>query len=293
MSTEHSDRGAGTSYQPGYGQVNREYGMRLATTDPADDGPIWMLNLMSYKERADYADGSGPDVSGREADDLYAPIDVLAEIGAEVVFLADVDTQLLGHSPTWHRVGIVEYPTRRSFIEMQMRPDFATKHVHKEAGMAFTIVMGCLPIDPPVPDDIEWVDWADVPHPPTADDGPIAVLHVIRYADDADGDDADGAGESPPRASRERLVEYQTKAFESAGPHGVRIGGWFEVEDVIVGDGRSWDEVRFNLFPSKAAFMAVAMDPARLAAQTEHREPAMADTYTMILRPNIDRLPGT
>ena len=36
--------------------------------------------------------------------------------------------------------------------------------------------------------------------------------------------------------------------------------------------------------------MAVALDPARLEAQHEHREVAIADTYTMILRPVIDRL---
>ncbi len=47
---------------------------------------------------------------------------------------------------------------------------------------------------------------------------------------------------------------------------------------------------RFNLFPSKAAFMAVVLDPARLEAQSAHREVALADTYTLILRPSVDRL---
>jgi hypothetical protein len=55
-------------------------------------------------------------------------------------------------------------------------------------------------------------------------------------------------------------------------------------------DGRSWDEVRFNAFPSREAFMAVSLDPERLAAQAENRETAIADTYTMILRLFIDRL---
>ena len=36
--------------------------------------------------------------------------------------------------------------------------------------------------------------------------------------------------------------------------------------------------------------MAVVMDPARLEAQKNSREPAIADTYTMIVRPTIDRL---
>jgi hypothetical protein len=35
------------------------------------------------------------------------------------------------------------------------------------------------------------------------------------------------------------------------------------------------------------------MDPARLDAQKTSREPAIADTYTMIVRPTIDRLSAT
>jgi hypothetical protein len=36
--------------------------------------------------------------------------------------------------------------------------------------------------------------------------------------------------------------------------------------------------------------MAVVMDPARLAAQADHREVAIADTYTMIVRAQINNL---
>lgn len=261
---------------PSYGQVDRDYALRLATTPPEDDGPIWMVNLMAYRERAVY-DGAESDVSGREADDRYAPVDVLAEIGAEVAFVADVEDQLLGHEPRWDRIGIVRYPTRRSFIEMQSRDDFRAKHVHKEAGMAQTIVAGCVPRPTPLdgPDAPPLTDWADVPHPPTPEDGPVVVLHLIRFHDGMAGTE---------------MVRYQDDAIRVAGPHGARIAAWFDVEGTIVGDGRRWDEVRFNAFPSKAAFLAVAMDPDRLAAQAAHREVAIADTYTMILRPTIDRL---
>jgi hypothetical protein len=60
------------------------------------------------------------------------------------VFFGDVVQQPLG-TPAWDRIGIVRYPTHRSFLEMQRREDFQDKHVHKEAGMEFTIVMACLP----------------------------------------------------------------------------------------------------------------------------------------------------
>jgi hypothetical protein len=262
---------------PGYGQVDREYGLTLATTDPADDGPVWMVNLMSYHEVAQYADGNDAGVSGREADDRYAPVDVLADIGAEVVFVADVEDQLLGGAPRWDRVGVVKYPTRKSFIDMQSRPDFREKHVHKEAGMAATIVMGCRPIGSPQDevDAAELPDWSEVPHPPTEEDGPVTVIHVIRFH---------------PGQAQTNMVEYQNHAASSAVPNGVRIDGWFGVEGTIVGDGRQWDQARFNTFPSKAAFLAVAFDPERLEAQANHRETAIADTYTMILRASINRL---
>lgn len=260
-----------------YGQIDQEYGRRLATTEPAEDGPVWMLNLMRYHEVAQYDDGRDGFISGQEADDLYSPVDVLADIGAEPVFFADVDAQLLGDSPTWDRVAVVRYPTRRSFIDLQTRDDFKAKHVHKEAGMAETFVIGCQPIGSPS-DDLDpatFPAWDDVPHPPTAEDGPVTVLHLIRF--------------HPGQADAE-MVSYQNHAADVAVPHGVRISGWFGVEGTIVGDGRQWDQARFNAFPSKAAFMAVVLDPARLEAQHAHRAVAIADTYTMILRPSIDRL---
>jgi hypothetical protein len=265
---------------PRYGQVDRDYGMRLATTPPAEDGPVWMVNLMKYRELAQYEDGRESTLSGKEADDEYAPLESLAAIGAKPVFFGDVDQQLLGEDPIWDRIGVVKYPTRRSFIEMQSRPEFQRSHAHKDAGMDQTIVMGCRPMPyPTAPEGTAQVDWADVPHPPTDDDGPVMVLHVIRF------DDPEAAHITPTH-----MQAYQSAAAISASKHGVRIAGWFAVEGTIVGDGRAWHQVRFNQFPSKRAFMAVVTDPARLEAQKDHREKAIADTYTMIVRPMIDLL---
>jgi hypothetical protein len=258
-----------------YGKIDYDYARRLATTPADQDGPLWMVNLMKYRDIADYSGGDVPAVSGREADDLYAPLESLAAIGPEVVFLADVDMQLLGQSPKWDRVVVVKYPTRRSFIEMQSRPDFVKKHVHKDAGMEQTIVIGCQPM--PVPElPASAAEWADVPHPPTSEDGPVVVIHVLKFMD-ADSSVAE-------------MTTYTDHASRIAVPHGVRIDGWFSVEGTIVGDGRSWSQVRFNAFPSKAAFMALAANPERLRAQREHRETAIEDTYTMVLRPTLNRL---
>ena len=258
---------------PRYGTVDRDLATRFAMMPPEDDGPIWMVNLMAHRERADYGDGAS-EVSGEEADRRYADSIPLQDIGAEVVFFGPVDSQLLGDAPQWDQVGVVRYPSRRAFVDMQRRDDFKAAHQHKEAALADTIVIAGVPIAaPPLPADAP--SWAEVPHPPTDDDGDVMVLHVLRYEDDE---------------RRQEMGTYTDHAAQVAVPHGVRIAGWFEAEGTIVGDGRQWHQARFNAFPSKAAFMAVVFDPDRLEAQRDHREVAIEDTYTMILRPRVDRL---
>jgi hypothetical protein len=263
-----------------YGQLDLDYAARLGGATADSGRPVWMVNLMKYRDVADYGDGRSSAITGREADDLYAPLDTLAEIGAELCLLADVDTQLLGDAPVWDRVAVVRYPTGRAFIDMQSRPAFRAAHVHKEAGMDQTIVLGCDPLPlPRFPEDAEQHDWADVPEPPTAQDGPVMIVHVLRFADPCSA-----------RATPEAMRAYQGAAARVAAAHGVRVAGWFAVNGTIVGDGRSWHQVRFNLFPSRRAFMAVATDPARLQAQKAHRDVAIADTYSMITRPVINTL---
>jgi len=265
-----------TTDAPRYGQIDRDYAMRLASA-AGEDGPVWMVNLMKYRDRADYPDGRDDDISGREADDRYTPLEALAAVGAEIVFVGDVERQFLGDAPMWDRVAVVKYPSGAAFIEMQSLPEFQRQHVHKDAGMEQTIVIGGRPIEVPGAEDLN-VDWTEVAHPPTDDDPPIVIVHVLAYHESADG------------ATPDEMAAYQQAAVQVARPHGVRVAGWFSAEGTIVGDGRSWDQVRFNAFPSAAAFMAVATDPTRLEAQHNHREPAIADTYALMVRPVINGL---
>ena len=97
----HHGRRNHMSDTPRYGTIEPEYAMRLATTPPDDDGPVWMVNLMKYRDVAAYADGRDSTISGREADDRYTPLGPLAAVGAEIVFAGEVDQQLLGDSPIW------------------------------------------------------------------------------------------------------------------------------------------------------------------------------------------------
>ncbi len=278
-------RGAAVKIKdPGYGQIDTEYAIRLGATPVDDDGPIWMVNLMKYREVADYSEYRGEDapvgISGRRADSLYSPLDVLNDIGAEVAFFGDVVDQFFNPDPQWDRVAVIKYPSRHDYITMLERPDYLALHHHKEAGLERTIVAGCLPMPQPAyPEGLGEVPWDEVAHPPTTDDAPVVAVHVLHF------DEAAIAALTPAE-----MEAYQRTAATAGLPNGLRVNGWFAVEGTFVGDGRPWHQIRFNEFPSRAAFMAMYNDPARLEAQATHRTNAIADTYTLLVRANANRL---
>lgn len=64
------------------------------------------------------------------------------------------------------------------------RPKFVESHKHKDAGMRETIAMGCQPMPyPEPPEGTTLVDRGDVPFPPSDADGPVTVVHVLRFED--------------------------------------------------------------------------------------------------------------
>lgn len=138
-----------------YGTINKEYAFTLATRPPEEDGPIYMVNLMKYREIAEYdaEDGTTAPISGRDADDQYNPASILNKLGAVIVFVADVERTDVGVDD-WDRIAIVRYPTRLSFVEMQSRKDFGEKHKHKAAGMLRTTLIACRPSNAAL-DDVE------------------------------------------------------------------------------------------------------------------------------------------
>ncbi len=123
---------------PRYGTIDGDYGLRLRTAAGAADGPIYMLNLTKYRPEDGFGAGqfTGLDV-GR-----YAPIPLLAAVGASLCFVADV----VAGTGDWDRVAVVCYPTRRSFLALAARRDFREWHTNKHADVERTTVMGTLPL---------------------------------------------------------------------------------------------------------------------------------------------------
>ncbi|MFP3944001.1 MAG: DUF1330 domain-containing protein [Alphaproteobacteria bacterium] len=109
-----------------------------AMSDPGPDGPIVMVNLLKFRERAEYRDGRDTKLSGREAYQLYgdAVAKILSNYGGRVLFAGDVTHLSLGHcEPLWDEVALVEYPSRGALRSMAISPEWIEASVHREAGL--------------------------------------------------------------------------------------------------------------------------------------------------------------
>ena len=101
-------------------------------------GPISMVNLLKYKDKAIYKDGRDTDLSGEEAYGLYAVevINLVKKYGGEFIFAGKVNRLMLGEvEEMWDSIAIAKYPNRKALSEMTMDPTYQKIHVHREAGL--------------------------------------------------------------------------------------------------------------------------------------------------------------
>lgn len=105
---------------------------------PGPDGPIFMVNLLKFKEKAEYEDGRATDLSGRDAYMIYgrAVTEILPKFGGKAIFAADVTFLSLGKAEElWDEVAIAMYPKRADMVRMSMSAEWQEAAVHRTAGL--------------------------------------------------------------------------------------------------------------------------------------------------------------
>jgi len=107
--------------------------------EPASEEPICMVNLLKFKEKAEYEDGRDTDLTGREAYALYEEgvKKLLQEIGGGIGFKGDVVRLALGEvEELWDVVALAVWPSRGAMFEVMQSPEMQAISVHRSAGLA-------------------------------------------------------------------------------------------------------------------------------------------------------------
>ena len=107
--------------------------------EPGAEGPIYMLNLLKFKDKAEYEDGSETNLTGAQAYARYGAevSKILIKLGGGGMFNAKVERLMLGEvEDLWDMVAIAMYPSRQAMIDMMQSEEYQAIHHHRDAGLA-------------------------------------------------------------------------------------------------------------------------------------------------------------
>lgn len=99
-------------------------------------GPIHMLNLVRFRDRAAYADGR--EATGAEAYAAYGRDShaVFSRLGGRIIWRGRFELMLIGpHGERWDECFIAEYPSVDAFVAMIRDPIYREAVKHRQAAV--------------------------------------------------------------------------------------------------------------------------------------------------------------
>ena len=111
-------------------------------------GPIHMLNLVRFRDKAAYPDGR--DATGAEAYAAYGRHShpVLSRLGGRIVWRGNFELMLIGPSDEkWDECFIAEYPTVAAFVEMLRDPVYREAVKHRQAAVLDSRLVRLVPAE--------------------------------------------------------------------------------------------------------------------------------------------------
>lgn len=123
-----------------YIEPTQEQGVAYFSKAPA--GPVVMLNLLRFREVADYANhpelAPASPISGREAYQRYAEhtLPFLAEAGGELLLQGEARHHLIGPTDErWDLVLLVRYPSAQVFLSFASNAAYLAGLGHRTAAL--------------------------------------------------------------------------------------------------------------------------------------------------------------
>lgn len=104
-----------------------------------ENGPFVMVNLLKFKAKAEYADGSDSDLTGEAAYARYGKAiqACLAAVGGRQIYAGNVTGMMIGEvEDQWDMIALVEYPSLSAMQKMISSPEYKAIETHRKAGLA-------------------------------------------------------------------------------------------------------------------------------------------------------------
>ena len=103
------------------------------------DTPVVMLNLLKFRERAEYSDQAQQEpCSGGEAFMRYgtAVTPMIRDCGGQQLWQGRQASMLIGpQDKQWHLAVLVKYPSAQAFLDMISSPEYQKIVIHRNAAL--------------------------------------------------------------------------------------------------------------------------------------------------------------
>lgn len=123
----------------------------LAFFSGPEDGAFAMVNLLKFKPKAEYEDGTDTELSGAEAYARYgkAVQACLAAVGGRQIYAGGVTGILLGEvEELWDMIAVAQYPSLSAMQAMIASPEYQAIERHRKAGLAGQLNIRTKPLGP-------------------------------------------------------------------------------------------------------------------------------------------------
>ena len=111
-----------------------------------ETGPVVMINLLRFKDRADGVDGADG-ITGEEAYYQRYAVGVaphLERVGGQILLAVAAQDSVIGPvDGEWDVVLAVQYPSRAAFLSMVTDPGYLKVHAHRAAALADSRLIAC------------------------------------------------------------------------------------------------------------------------------------------------------
>jgi len=130
----------------GMGGINPDESQLRSLLQSDYGGPLQFVNLLAYREIATYPEGhelADGALSGAEAYGRYGAVALghVIRRGGQLSLYNDVCQVLIGQSARWDQIAVMQYPDTAAFVDMIRDPDYLAALVHRDAGLADTVIM--------------------------------------------------------------------------------------------------------------------------------------------------------
>ena len=114
------------------------------------EGPVRMVNLLKFRDKAAYPDGRDSELSGMEAYLRYGvkAAEIVESNGGKMAAMGPIAGLVIGQvEEMWDYFALVEYPSLAEFVRIVSLPEVMEISEHRSAGLAGQLLIPVKAVD--------------------------------------------------------------------------------------------------------------------------------------------------